>query len=924
MATELSISIVATAAIGGAMRAFTQLGGGVQSLRSATRIATDEHRRLGGQIDRAMTTGVGNVGRLINQYYRLGDSIRAVNRNVNLRTNIHTNIENRQQVRGELMGQAMDLVGIGATVVTPVKLAIDFESAMADVRKVVEFDSPAQFRQMEQDILKLTHTIPLAGTELATIAASGGQLGVARTDLMDFTQTIAKMSVAFDMSAETAGESMAKLANAYEIPIMQIGKLGDAINHLSNSSPAKASNIVDTLGRVTSATKSFGLSELQATSLANAFISLGKSPDVAGTAINGMLSTLVTADKQGKTFQNALKKIGISAKELKKDISENGEQALLNFLKRVRALPEIEQTGILIDLFGKEYADDVGTLVSGVGQYEKAIQSLQATAKNGMPEFMGSMEKEFASRSATTANAIKTLKNQLTNLGINIGSVVLPTITGLIDKITPIVTKMIEWSSAHPTLIKGILTTIGALFAFRASTIAVKLLLNSFALTFLGASSQVLGFVGVIQKARLAVNLFSMGRVIAGLRVFGLSSRQALTVVRGFQKGLAFFGSAFSRLGSLGRVFTVLRLGAVGLIKALLTTPIGWIAMGIATAVFVIYKYWTPISSFFLGLWDGIKSGFAPLLATFSGIGTQLSATFAPVVAVLGGLWASIAPLVAPIIDWFGQFFAQSQMSGDGARSMGQTVGAVIIGIVNIVVGVASTIIGVWSGALSTLFSVAGSIWNGIRSLFTVAVAGLRAVIAGFSPVSAFSTAFSAVWGFLSGLVGRFRTFGVNIIQGLIGGIKSMAGAVVGAISSTVGNVAGTAKRMLGINSPSRVFRQFGSWVSEGLAIGIDKGGQKPVSAIGQVASGVTANFGAEMSNLSAHISTSIGEHQARMTNTNTTNSQSQGNITIHFNPTINAGGNDMGKIERALQISQAEFEKMFARMQADKLRRAY
>jgi putative phage-related tail protein len=203
-------------------------------------------------------------------------------------------------------------------------------------------------------------------------------------------------------------------------------------------------------------------------------------------------------------------------------------------------------------------------------------------------------------------------------------------------------------------------------------------------------------------------------------------------------------------------------------------------------------------------------------------------------------------------------------------------------------------------------------------------VQGLMAVIRGFSPVSAFSTAFSAVWGFLSGLVGRFRTFGVNIIQGLIGGIKSMAGAVTSAISSVVGNVAGRAKSMLGINSPSRVFRQFGSWVSEGLAIGIDKGGQKPVSAIGSVASGVTANFGVKMGNLSAQISTSVGEHQARMTNANATNSQSQGNITIHFNPTINAGGGDVGKIERALQISQAEFEKMFARMQQDKLRRAY
>lgn len=101
------------------------------------------------------------------------------------------------------------------------------------------------------------------------------------------------------------------------------------------------------------------------------------------------------------------------------------------------------------------------------------------------------------------------------------------------------------------------------------------------------------------------------------------------------------------------------------------------------------------------------------------------------------------------------------------------------------------------------------------------------------------------------------------------------------------------------------------------------------MSAIGSVASGVTANFGAKMGNLSAQVATSVGEHQARMTNTNSTNAnnsnnQQQGNITIHFNPTINAGGSDMGKIERALQLSQAEFEKMFARMQQDKLRRAY
>ena len=63
---------------------------------------------------------------------------------------------------------------------------------------------------------------------------------------------------------------------------------------------------------------------------------------------------------------------------------------------------------------------------------------------------------------------------------------------------------------------------------------------------------------------------------------------------------------------------------------------------------------------------------------------------------------------------------------------------------------------------------------------------------------------------------------GVQIIQGLIEGIKSMAGAVIEAIGGVVGSLADTAKSMLGIHSPSRVFeREVGWMVPEGAAKGI-------------------------------------------------------------------------------------------------------
>ncbi|EAJ1487156.1 phage tail tape measure protein, partial [Campylobacter coli] len=56
--------------------------------------------------------------------------------------------------------------------------AISFESAMADVRKVVNFDEGDDIKKMSADILKMSQTLPVTANELAAIAAAGGQIGL--------------------------------------------------------------------------------------------------------------------------------------------------------------------------------------------------------------------------------------------------------------------------------------------------------------------------------------------------------------------------------------------------------------------------------------------------------------------------------------------------------------------------------------------------------------------------------------------------------------------------------------------------------------------------------------------------------------------------------------------------------------------------
>lgn len=927
MATELSIVISASAMIGGAMSAIRTLTGGLDSVRRSSNILGNEQRRLRGEIDRL--GGSSAVPALQRQYERLGRTMRDLRMNAVQQAGIQTRLENNRQARADMQGEIMGLVGAGFTLSVPIKLAIDFESAMADVKKVVDFgDNPILAKQgveaLSSEILRLSSIRPMSATDIANIVALGGQSGIAKEQLMQFADSAVKMGVAFDISAQQAGQSMAELRSAFQLDQKGVETLADKINYLGNTTPAAAKSIMEIVQRVGAFGEVAGYSTGTVAVLGASMKGFGIAEEVAATSIKNMMLSLVAGETATKGQISAWKKLGFDHEQVAKDMQTNAEGTTLAVLKAISKLDKHEQASALKELFGSESLLGIAPLLANLGLIEERLAGIK-NASN----FDGSMNKEYEVRAETTANNIQLLKNNMAHLGIAIGSVVLPALNGLINDIKPVIESVIGFAKANPVLVATLFKVVAALFAFKVGSLGVRFafsLLSSGLLSVIGIGVRTAGTVRMLSGA---FTLFKMGRAVSALRLFGLSARQARTAISLFtggfnliRSGATGFVSILSKIMAFARLFgsslvsvdvkvgqAFMMIGRVIAIvgRAMLTNPIVLIGMLIAGVAYLIYKNWDTIKPMLIGFWQSITQAANGVWQWLVGIWSGFTTWF-------GGLWTGITA-------WAGN--AWTAITTGASIAWGWLVGiwgGAVAWFSGLWTSVQAVAVGVWTGITGFI----GSVWANIRDLVSTGVQGLMAVIRGFSPVSAFSTAFLAVWGFLSGLVGRFRTFGVNIIQGLIGGIKSMAGAVVGAISSTVGNVAGTAKRMLGINSPSRVFRQFGSWVSEGLAIGIDKGGQKPVSAIGSVASGVTANFGAKMGNLSAQISTSVGEHQARMTNTNANSHTNQGNITIHFNPTINAGGGDVGKIERALQISQAEFEKMFARMQQDKLRRAY
>ena len=163
--------------------------------------------------------------------------------------------------------------------------AMAFESAMADVAKVVNFDTQAEFDAMSETVKEMAGRIPMAADGIAAIIAAAGQSGVAKQDLTEFAEQAAKMGVAFDLTGAQAGKMMSDWRAGMNLTLPQVYALADATNYLSNNMNAAAPALGAVIQRVGAAAMSCGLAETQVAALGAAFLSAGASPEIAATAL---------------------------------------------------------------------------------------------------------------------------------------------------------------------------------------------------------------------------------------------------------------------------------------------------------------------------------------------------------------------------------------------------------------------------------------------------------------------------------------------------------------------------------------------------------------------------------------------------------------------------------------------------------------
>lgn len=590
--------------------------------------------------------------------------------------------------KSKLSSTATKVAISAAPLIAATKAAVDFESAMADVRKVVDFDTPQQFAQMNEDVLKLSTNLPMAADDIAKIVAAGGQAGIARQDLMQFAEDAVKMGVAFDVTAEQAGDMMAKWRSAFKLNQQDVVALADKINYLGNTTAASAPLISDVVTRIGPLGEIGGVASGEIAALGASMIATGVQSDVAATGIKNLILGMTAGEGATKSQAAAFQQLGFDAADMAKKMQTDAKGAIMDVFRALQALPKDQQASVLADLFGKESIGAIAPLLTNLDALESNFKKVGDAS-----QYAGSMEAEYQARSRTTANQLQLAKNAIVAVGIGLGSALLPAINGVLNAVIPVVSAFANWAQQN----QGIVQTIVALAA---------------------------SFAGVLLAARsiLAIRAgFNMLKETANL--FFTVNKNGETVLRGSATASKLFHAG---LNGLGAAFRVAATGARALALALMANPIIAIVAVIIAVVAAIIYFWNTNEQFraaVIAIWNNIVSFgmslFSALAAFFTGVWNGL-------VAIATAVWSGImtvatmaVSVIMDIISAFGAFFtgvwngclAIASAVWDGISSFVSAAASVIEGIISALVDYISS---AWDSAVAAVQSFASSVMDAI------------------------------------------------------------------------------------------------------------------------------------------------------------------------------------------------------------------
>jgi TP901 family phage tail tape measure protein len=795
------------------------------------------------------------------------------------------------------------LLGIGVAAVAvawkTTKMAADFQSNMLQISTQAGVPK-AQLAGLGDSVLALAGKVGFSPDSLAEslyhVESSFASVGIKGPEALDILKIAAE-------GAATGHANLVDVTNALDaaiasgIPgVQNYSQAMGALNAIVGSGDMQMQDLADAMGTgVLAVVKGYGLS---LTDVGAALATFGDNNIRGAAAATDLRMAVQALAVPAHAGAKALAGIGLSTKDLGKDMQKGGLKLALNDLvqhMQKAGVTAKEQGALITQIFGKKAGSGLAVLTAQIDRVNSKYPELTKGANN--------FGNAVAENQATYNQKMKDAGAAMDALGVKIGQGFLPIVTKAAGALSGVV---------------GFMTThIGAMEAFAGAMGVV-------AIAFAAAAIASWSFEDSILADPLTWVVVGIAAVVAGLIELILHWKSVAAwldmawhaTVSGLATAWHWLASETSQAWDwiCGKVVSAWRATAnwfSGAWHSVVDPIVGawhWISRETTSA-------WNSITGYLSGAW---RKATAPIVAGWNWLASATSAAWNRISAFFMKWW----PLLLVIFDLpLATLIAMWNHFHKAAFSMASTAwnatANFFVGIWKWIAGKASAAWGsissffsdninattkeissVWnktasffSGIWNWISSEASSIWRRISANFSADVHTVEAIFhAVWNPLSRWlssqwqeiSHVASAVWSMISTYIihpiqvaastvekwiGQIKTkitsglngaiqavkntlsswadIGMNIVMGMVHGVENNAGKLGGALKNVAEGALKSAKSFLGINSPSRLFaNEVGKWISHGIAQGVTDHADVAANAVRGVARKTVGGIG--------------------------------------------------------------------------------
>lgn len=240
--------------------------------------------------------------------------------------------------------------------------------------------------------------------------------------------------------------------------------------------------------------------------------------------------------------------------------------------------------------------------------------------------------------------------------------------------------------------------------------------------------------------------------------------------------------------------------GAIQTAQPLLEFIANIIGVGLAAAISTAIKLFAAITE----VVAFVITGFAQLYEDISGF----------VTGVVNFFTVDLPNAINTLVQWF------AQLPGNIAAFLSTVITNVVAWVANMASNAVSAGSRFISGIAGFLSALPGNIASWLSGVISTVVGWVSQFAS--NATSAASQFASNLINGLASIPGQVTSIGSDIIQGMVNGVTSAAGSLIDSVKGAVDGAINTAKNLLGIHSPSRVFRKIGQYTMRGAALGVD------------------------------------------------------------------------------------------------------